>query len=169
MNYQVRPDSRVSEALQGARTWDPADGPIPGQPGTASADSRVRPGPRPGTTLRPPRNQGSKPVSDTTSSSLPITRWISAIIQAKEVPGRGDDPPDPWPSPMRSRSGSPCAPPPVVSARISAAFVHAGTSTAGGQRRSQATAAAVAQSAGPSSWRGGTSGPFAGPRARAKA
>src|SRR5262249_5892293 len=60
--------------------------------GAASADSRVRPGPRPDTTLRPLQNHGSRAVSDTTPPSLPITiaehYWDHNVLRGAEHPAR---------------------------------------------------------------------------------
>jgi len=52
--------------------------------GAASADSRVRPGPRPDTTPRPLQNHGSQAVSDTTPSSLP-NRYGSKSTRLRSI------------------------------------------------------------------------------------
>src|SRR6266481_5370845 len=69
---QIRPARRWVPG-----TWDPADESIEGQPERASADSEVRPGPRP-PTLRPHHRKTVQAGPEARSpSSLPITRdWI---------------------------------------------------------------------------------------------
>ena len=69
------------------KTWDPADESLAGQPERASADSEVRPGPRP-PTLRPHHRTTTQAGPETLKpSSLPIMRRPGAYA-AIRAPGR---------------------------------------------------------------------------------
>jgi hypothetical protein len=70
-------------------TWDPADESLEGQPDRASADSEVRPGPRP-PTLRPHHRKTAQAGPEALSTvSLPITGgWVVRGSQTRGTPDR---------------------------------------------------------------------------------
>src|SRR5271169_884624 len=64
------------------KTWDPADESLAGQPGRASADSEVRPGPRP-PTLRPysVKTGEAGPEALPTSSLPTLYAWLCSELR----------------------------------------------------------------------------------------